>query len=673
MSEIGGAAHPAAVGRLRAAGLGMVVALAAVAAVGALLGARLAGQRDVGQHWWLIAFLIVGLVDVATGSALMTRLGHRRLAWCLLVCGAAAVVVVLLATGSGGYRIDAATGWADLRATGSWARTLATGVLVALVPWELAMRGGRRLFQAVWWITAALVAATAIGDAAGVRTPGIDIVDVATWLVAVSATAATVLLVHQWWSSRDRTDDALLGWLAAGAAVAWLAVVPDRVGLDGWGLPGSAVLGPLLLVATIPLLVVGVLVRAMRDRPGRFQGVAHDVIGWLVLSAAIIVVYTVVVAGLGGYLGGDGPMWLLVATTGAIAISVEPARRRVRRTVDRLVWGARDDPLEVVRSIIDHVGVDSDGELLPALAASLRDELRLDAVAIDVRAVDGWRRVASIGATTSSQRTIDLEQHGEVVGRLVVGWEHAPHVRTRDERVLAELAGPLALAVGWVRLANDLRRSTVAVASAREEERRRLRRDLHDGLGPALTGVALGVRSAVRQLDRSNDPQALTSTRELLTHAADEVDALVGEVKRIVRDLRPTSLDRFGLLDAIRQFTRNLDGELTIHLEFPDPLDELPAAVEVALYRIATEAVTNVTRHAFARNCWLTIKTGRTIELDIVDDGIGPGDGDGDGDADGVGRTAMRERAAELGGTVQIHEQRPHGTRVHVRLPSVAM
>ena len=336
----------------------------------------------------------------------------------------------------------------------AWGRPIAAGVLAALVPWELATTGRRLRYETVWWSTAALIAVFAISEAVEARTPGLDIVDVATWLLAASTTAATVRLVVVWRADARHDDDPLPGWLAVGAVVAWLAVVPERFGIWEWSFPGTDVVGPMLLLATLPVLVVAVLVRALRDRPGRFHGVAHEVIGWLAFSCAIIIVYTGVVAGLGRLVGGNGPTWLLVATTGVIAVFAEPARRRIRGAVDRLVWGARDNPLEVVRGVVDHVGADSGDELLPALVASLQRELRLDAVAIDVRTPDGWRREAATGPATPYERVVELQQRDEVVGRLVVGWEHGPSLRARDERVLAELAGPLGLAVGWVRLAD---------------------------------------------------------------------------------------------------------------------------------------------------------------------------------------------------------------------------
>jgi signal transduction histidine kinase len=238
-------------------------------------------------------------------------------------------------------------------------------------------------------------------------------------------------------------------------------------------------------------------------------------------------------------------------------------------------------------------------------------------------------------------------------------------MRAHDEQLLDQLAGPLGLAVSWVRLAADLRRSSLAAVSAREEERRRLRRDLHDGVGPTLTGVSLGLRTAVRQLDRAAAGSSGPSPA-LLTRLADEVDGVVHEIKRIVRDLRPTALDQLGLVGAVAEFTRKLADDLDIRLSLPAAPTPLPAAVEVAAYRIVTEALTNVVRHAHAQRCWLRIVTDELVEIDVIDDGVGI---DRRG-SDGVGLTAMRERAAALGGAVRFSPGPTCGTHLHVQLPT---
>jgi len=153
----------------------------------------------------------------------------------------------------------------------------------------------------------------------------------------------------------------------------------------------------------------------------------------------------------------------------------------------------------------------------------------------------------------------------------------------------------------------------------------------------------------------------------LLSRLADAVDATVCEVKRILRDLRPTVLDQLGLVGAITEFARTVDEVVQIHLELPDEAIRLPAAVEVAMYRIVAEALTNVVRHAGASTCWVTIIAARSVEIDVVDDGVGftPGS------SAGIGLVGMLERSAELGGTMTISSFAPHGTRVHVHLPAV--
>jgi signal transduction histidine kinase len=170
----------------------------------------------------------------------------------------------------------------------------------------------------------------------------------------------------------------------------------------------------------------------------------------------------------------------------------------------------------------------------------------------------------------------------------------------------------------------------------------------------------------VRQLDRTVVDGSPHPSRPLLARLADEVDGVVHEIKRIVRDLRPTALDQLGLIGAVTEFTRKLDDDLEIHLSLPSAPGQLPAVVEVTAYRIVTEALTNVVRHAHAARCWITIETDDLVEIDVIDDGIGIDVGR----TPGVGLTAMRERAAELGGAVRFIPDLTCGTHLHVQLPA---
>jgi signal transduction histidine kinase len=206
--------------------------------------------------------------------------------------------------------------------------------------------------------------------------------------------------------------------------------------------------------------------------------------------------------------------------------------------------------------------------------------------------------------------------------------------------------------------------------TAREEERRRLRRDLHDGLGPALAGMALRAEAAGELVSR--DPDVAS---RMLDDLRQEARGALADIRRLVYELRPPALDELGLVGAVRQQAERLTGSAepgadagatpTITVRAPDRLPELPAAVEVAAYRIAAEALANVVSHSGARDCEVRFSHDGGLIVEVEDDGRGvPVDSRA-----GVGLTSMRERAAELGGTVEIAPGAVGGTRVRAWLP----
>ncbi len=253
-----------------------------------------------------------------------------------------------------------------------------------------------------------------------------------------------------------------------------------------------------------------------------------------------------------------------------------------------------------------------------------------------------------------------------------------------DRGLLEDLARQAEVAVHAVRLTADLQRSRERLVTTREEERRRLRRDLHDGLGPTLASLALRL-DAARKLVKPKPEDA----EELLERMKDQTQDTVGDVRRLVYGLRPPALDDLGLVAAIHQQAESHgfvvegfsgDGEREVageeesvffSLEAPEDLPSLPAAVEVAAYRIAQEAITNVARHARAKTCRVRLSVDRAegvLELEVTDDGVGMSVGR----RAGVGMSSMRERAEELGGTLVVEPKPEGGTRVLARLPMSA-
>ena len=299
------------------------------------------------------------------------------------------------------------------------------------------------------------------------------------------------------------------------------------------------------------------------------------------------------------------------------------------------------------------------------MVKTIADSLRLPYAALELRLADGWRQAAAYGHAPAEVTTFPLISQRETVGRLVVG-TRSPGERLGpdDVRLLADLARQAGPATHAVALREALDASRAGLVAAREEERRRLRRDLHDGLGPTLAGLTLGLDTARTRW--AGQPELL----ELLGKLKAETQRAVTDVRRIVYGLRPPALDEFGLIGSLREEVGRLQYEvpaLAVTLDAPvEDLTDLPAAVEVACFRIVTEALTNVVRHAHATRCSVRIQLDHGLAVDVRDDGVGLPEGW----RTGVGIASMRERVAELGGTLVIEPGLPHGTRISAHLPA---
>ena len=260
--------------------------------------------------------------------------------------------------------------------------------------------------------------------------------------------------------------------------------------------------------------------------------------------------------------------------------------------------------------------------------------------------------------------TLPLVYQREEIGRLMLSPRSPGEgFSDADRNLLEDLARQAEVAVHAVRLTADLQHSRERLVATREEERRRLRRDLHDGLGAQLAG--LNVQAGTLRRLIPSDPDAAD---ELVVELREELRGAISDIRRLVYDLRPPALDDLGLGESLRQLAERYgskDGPLRVVVETSEDLPNLPAAVEVAVYRIIQEALTNVVRHASARTCVVRLAVDRDVGLEIVDDGVGiPKERSA-----GVGLSSMRERAAGLGGSFVVEPAPKGGTRVLVRLP----
>jgi signal transduction histidine kinase len=618
--------------------------------------------------------LSVGFAVV--GALILSRYPQHRLAWLYLVSATAMATALFvfpyawygLVTAPGAVPGALALGWVS-----AWVWTF--GFTPAMT-FGLLLYPDGRLPSRRWWPAAVvsglglgfLALATAFSPGPLVNHPVADnplgipgtggvlrvVGTVGQPLVLVGFAAGVVSLVARWRrapaGSVERRQISLLA-LAAGLGLG-IVLVPFGGGEPPWPVTAA-------ILAAWALVPAAIGVAILRHHLYDIDATLNRSLVYGGLTAAVVGLYAVLVWAVARPLG-SGTGANLVAT-GVAAAAVLPLRSRLQRIVDRAMYGERGDPYAAVSRLTMQLQVAAaPGESLAAVAEAIAVSLRLPYVAVQTSA----GVTAAHGTATGAQRhLLDLTHQGERVGRLVVEGRDRQPLTARDLTLLTDLARPAGAAVHAAGLADALRASQRRLVQAREEERRRLRRDLHDGLGPTLAGVGLGLDLAAELVDADPD-----QARSMLADLKAESAAAVDDVRRLVYDLRPPALDELGLLGAVRQQTERLSMRhhgLHISVDAAGTLPQLAAATEVAAYRIAIEAVANAARHAHARHCSVLLAADGRLRVEVTDDGTGIATGT----HAGVGIAAMHERAAEIGGECTISPAAPTGTRVLALLP----
>lgn len=494
-----------------------------------------------------------------------------------------------------------------------------------------------------------------------------------TWLaVTLASVVVGIASLVARWRHADVEVRQQLKWVLYAFGVLLVLVTADlanqamEAGL-GLELGLTWPLAALFAMATVGLVVAlgfAVLKRRLYD----VDLVINRTIVYAVLTVVIVVTYVVVVVGVGALLPVEETFLSLVAT-GIVAVGFSPLRTWLQRWVNRFMFGERDDPYAVLSELGRLLARSGAPEAtLQTVAETVATAMKLPGAAVELEQDGTWQTPATYGTVPDADAdgvVVAMRYQGEVVGRLVVA-PRSPHepLSPADHRLLADIAHQTGALAHAVRLTLALQRSRERLVLAREEERRRIRRDLHDGLGPSLASQTFRLDVVLARLQ--DDPVAAAELVAALKHQTQD---LVADIRRLVYELRPPALDQLGLAGALTAHASQLNhtGQLAIDVEAtPDPLPALPAAVEVAAYRIGHEALTNVARHADATHCTATLQaTESALSLEVCDDGTGLRQPT----APGVGLTSMRERTAELGGTLEVSNGQPSGTRIRAMLP----
>jgi signal transduction histidine kinase len=436
---------------------------------------------------------------------------------------------------------------------------------------------------------------------------------------------------------------------------------------EPWWSPAST-LGWFLSLSIMPVCLA---IAVTRYRLWDIDLIINRALVYGLLTAVVLTLYALVVGGLAALFQTQANWPVALIATGLIAVLFQPLRQRLQARVNRLVYGQRDEPL----AVISHLGRQLETTLQPqAVYTSIVETaaltLKLPYAGLAVAEGDEMVVVEQVGLAATEPVIFPLTHQGQLVGELRVGRRAKDQaLNPTDERLLRQIARQAGAAVHAVHLTAALQHSRQRLVTAREEERRRLRRDLHDGLGPTLAAQMLKIGSARALL--TNDPPA---AGRLLAELEADIENALADVRRVAYNLRPPALDQMGLVRAIQAFARECERGAAqgqppkITVDAPSRLPPLPAAVEVAAYHIAREGLANVLHHAQAGRCTVRLALSdrpAALRLTVSDDGRGPAGRT----PTGVGLTAMRERAEELGGTFTIQPAAGRGTVITASLP----
>lgn len=667
----------------------IAVAVAAVAAVGALaidLRVLPAHPDPPMSSGW--SGVLPGVAMLVPGALLMWRLPWHPIAVVLAGFGTLWIIDGLAAAAVNlAWYTDRDAWWA---APAFWFFTRFGSVLLLPIVLLLLLFADGRLRPGGWRVVSiAAIAFALVMPFAFLFAP-------ADALVADEPERAALLGAFGSWSADLPLPDAAwavmlaaaLPCLAIGLVLSLIVCIGRRAGADAeeraqlrwlvWSgvvFVGSLLIYPLvptvvvdvLLAVTIGLISASVVIAVTRYRLYEIDRLLSWTLVYAALIAAIVAVDVLVVLLVGSTI--DDRVAMLLAVV-AVTVAYAPLRSRLFAFATRLVSGRRGEPYAVVSSLGDRLDRSTDpraqlGDLAEAVAEAfaspyVRVELERGADAAD----QAEPLVASYGAEAEHPVEIPIDHGGQVIGRIRMAPGRRPLASDRDRRLLGDLVRLAAAAIRNAELGRELQVIRERLVVAREEERSRLRRDLHDGLGPLLGGVKLRLEAA-RNL-AARDPERSLA---LVDAAIDDQAEVIDEIRRIVHDLRPPALDDLGLVRALQQqaerlsgpgFAVRVDGDLPRHL---------PPAAEVAAYRIVSEALTNARRHAGAANVQVRLDHDeRMLRLTVHDDGSGIA-----ADAvPGVGLRSLRERAAELGGTLEIASAAGGGTEIRAALPLTA-
>ncbi len=421
---------------------------------------------------------------------------------------------------------------------------------------------------------------------------------------------------------------------------------------------------PILTVTGFNVFPVMICIALAKDNPWRTDPLVRRILLYTSLTVSVLLIYISIVGFLGWIFNQQFGFLSSFLATGVVAILFHPIQLALRQRINYMLYGRRDDPYTVLKEL--SLGMEDAVDTQTTLdnfCESTANVLKLPFMGIWLDEV-GNRPIASFGKQANSDIiNFPLSYESETLGLLRVSRRVAGEVFTQSELILLKtIAQHVSIICHNYLLAEALQNSREQIVRGREEERKRIRRDLHDGLGPTLASTALQLETA-RKLIYTKPEQGDT----ILKNLENKMSQTLTDVRTLVHDLYPSLIDQFGLVEALRQELESFESEaLKVTFSVTGEIDDLGAATEVAVYRIVKEAVHNVHKHAQATRCEVNIDcSGEKLKVIIQDNGVGLKITE----TTGIGLQSICERTEELGGSFQIVDRASHGLKLSVQLP----
>ncbi len=643
-------------------------ALAALAVVGGLVltALKLANETlSVGSAVSSLTFLPAGLAFSIVGLLVALRRPENPAGWFLLVIGAFWSVLILPL--------------GDVSQP-QWFSNMIWVLPLGLMGTHLLLRlPDGTLPSPRWrWISRAstlaiLLAGVALpsdGDAATDLQNIVGLVGILLLLVCIVASVASLFVRAR---RADADERHQLRWIAMGGLTFIgfyaIAVVPGLVGL-GWSKGVDDVVNTFAGVA-YAAVPIGIGIAILKYRLYDIDVVIRKALVFASLAAFFTIVYALVVGGVGAVMGSLSTPALSFAAAALVAVGFQPALARARRFADRVVYGKRSTPYEVLAELGERLGETyAADDVLPRIARVLGEGVGADRADVLLLVEDDFRAVASWpeGATATGEAdlTVEVRHQGELLGALAVSMPASDPMDPAKERLVNDLAAQAGLVLRNVRLTeelrariDDLQAAQKRLVAAQDDERRRLERNIHDGAQQQLVALTVKLRLADTLIER--DP---SRARELLDQLRSDTSDALEDLRDLARGIYPPLLADKGLLSALEAQARKASLPVEVHAL---GVDRYPQEIEAAAYFSCLEALQNVAKYAEASRAVVTLSDGgRRLRFEVADDGLGF---DPSEVGYGTGLQGIADRLGALAGSLTVTSSVGNGTIVAGTIP----